>query len=125
MAKVILVVDDNAMNTKLMTILLESAGFQVDAAANAREARVAVDRRRPDLVLMDLQMPEVDGYTLTAEFRKRPDLKTVPILAVTAAAMRGDEQRALTSGCDGYITKPIDTRAFAARVAGFLSAAPA
>lgn len=120
MASLILVVDDNLTNMKLMHVLLELAGHEVVAAANAREARAAVDKRRPALILMDLQLPEVDGYALTREFRLRTDLKGVPILAVTASAMRGDEQRALDAGCDGYIAKPIDTRSFAGAVARFL-----
>ena len=98
MADHILVVDDNPANVKLMRVLLTSAGFQVETANNGAEARLAVNRSVPALILMDLQMPDVDGYTLTAEFKARPDLHAVPIVAVTASAMRGDEERALRHG---------------------------
>lgn len=120
MADHILVVDDNPMNAKLMRVLLVSAGFQVEVAANGAEARLAVNRAKPALILMDLQMPDVDGYTLTREFKAHPDLSAVPIVAVTASAMRGDEERALRHGCDGYVSKPIDTRAFVQTVTRFL-----
>jgi len=121
MANRILVVDDNPLNTKLMKVVLEAGGHLVDTAIDADEARVAVGKQIPDLILMDLQMPKVDGYTLTTELKARAELKAVPIIAVTASAMRGDEQRALNAGCDGYVTKPIDTRAFSAMVAKMLA----
>ena len=122
MADLILVVDDNPLNAKLMRVLLFSAGFQVETAANGAEARLAVNRQIPSLILMDLQMPDIDGYTLTEEFKARPELRSVPVVAVTASAMRGDEERALSRGCDGYISKPIDTRTFVRTVSRFLPA---
>ncbi len=120
MAELILVVDDNPANSKLMRVLLQHAGYSVETAANAREARAVVDAQTPALILMDVQMPDVDGYTLTKEFKARPLLQRVPIVAVTASAMRGDAEIALQRGCDGYVSKPIDTRTFVATVARFL-----
>lgn len=116
MAELVLVVDDNAANTRLLEALLESAGYEVMTAADADGARRAIDDRRPGLVLMDLQLPGTDGFTLTAELKARPELRDVPIIAVTAFAMRGDDERARLAGCDAYITKPIDTRAFVVTV---------
>jgi CheY-like chemotaxis protein len=117
---VVLIVDDNPANTKLVRALLESQGYEVDCAAHANEARRAIERRVPALVLMDLQLPEIDGYELTREFRRTEALRQVPILAVTASAMRGDEQRALDAGCNGYIAKPINTRTFVGTISAFM-----
>lgn len=119
MAELVLVVDDNLMNQRLLGTLLALAGYEVEYAADADQARTVVNRRTPRLILMDLQLPRVDGLTLTAEFKARDDLRAVPIVAVTASAMRGDEERARSAGCDGYISKPIDTRTFAKQVAGY------
>ena len=108
----ILVVDDNELNVKLLRWLLEKNGYDVHTAGDAKTARVSVRAVRPDLVLMDIQLPDVDGLQLTREFKADPELRHIPVVAVTSYAMKGDRQKSLDAGCDGYITKPIDTRQF-------------
>lgn len=115
----ILVVDDNPANVKLVTFVLGAKGFEVRAAGNAEEALAAIAGWSPRLVLMDLQLPGTDGLTLTRRLRADARTSSLIIVAFTAYAMRGDEEKARAAGCDGYITKPIDTRTFGARVAAF------
>ena len=105
----ILVVDDNHTNLKLARILLESEGYEVVAAQDAEEALLLLETCLPRLILMDLQLPGMDGLELTRRLKADPRTRAIPILAVTSYAMLGDEQRALAAGCDGYVTKPIDT----------------
>jgi len=116
----ILVVDDNPTNLKLAVDVLEFEGYEVLGAANAEEAEVIIQRGRLDLILMDIQMPGMDGLTLTRKLKADAAVRDIPIVAMTSFAMKGDEQKALSAGCDGYITKPIDTRRLPAQVAGFL-----
>src|SRR3981081_4565771 len=106
----ILIVDDNEANLKLLRWLLEKKGYEVHTACDALTARASIRAVRPRLVLMDIQLPDVDGLELTREFKADPGLRDIPVVAVTSYAMKGDEQKALDAGCDGYITKPIDTR---------------
>jgi CheY-like chemotaxis protein len=106
----ILIVDDNASNTKLLAFLLTSKGYTVRTAASAIEALAVLDEFLPRLILMDIQLPGMDGLALTRQLKADPRTRAIPIIAATAYAMKGDEQRALDAGCDGYITKPIDTR---------------
>ena len=106
----ILVVDDNELNVKLLRYILEKRGYTVRTASNAAEARTSMRAQPPRLVLMDVQMPDVDGLTLTREFKADPALRDIPVIAVTSHAMTGDEERCRAAGCDGYITKPIDPR---------------
>jgi len=107
----ILVVDDNVTNLKLIEYLLKAKGYDVLTAIDADSALDAVRAQRPALVLMDLQLPGMDGLELTRKLKSDPSTAAIAIVAVTAYAMKGDEQRALDAGCDGYIAKPIDTRA--------------
>lgn len=107
----ILVVDDNVTNLKLIEYLLMAKGYDVLTAVDAESALEAVRDKRPALVLMDLQLPGMDGLELTKKLKSDPSTRGIVIVAVTAYAMKGDEQRALDAGCDGYIAKPIDTRA--------------
>lgn len=107
----ILVVDDNVTNLKLIEYLLKAKGYDVLTAFDAETALEAVRMQRPSLVLMDLQLPGMDGLELTRKLKADPSTQKIVIVAVTAYAMKGDEQRALDAGCDGYIAKPIDTRA--------------
>ena len=107
----ILVVDDNPMNLKLVRVLLETEGYDVRTAADAEEALAALDAFRPRLILMDLQLPGMDGLALTRRLKADPARRDIVILALTSYAMKGDEEKALHAGCDGYLTKPIDTRA--------------
>lgn len=118
----ILVVDDNAVNQKLARVALEVAGFEVRVAADAAETEAAVAAALPDLILMDVQLPGVDGLTLTRRLKADPKTRGIVIVALTAYAMKGDEQKAREAGCDGYIAKPIDTRALPVLVAGHLEA---
>ena len=108
----ILIVDDNELNLKLLRWLLEKNGYEVHTAGDAKTARVSVRAVRPRLVLMDIQLPDIDGLQLTREFKTDPELRDIPVVAVTSYAMKGDRQKSLDAGCDGYITKPIDTRQF-------------
>jgi CheY-like chemotaxis protein len=116
----ILVVDDNATNLKLVRVLLMARGYDVEVAADAEEALAALQDRHPRLILMDLQLPGMDGLTLTRRLKADPSTKDIVIIAVTAYAMKGDEQKARVAGCDGYITKPIDVETLPVTVADHL-----
>jgi CheY-like chemotaxis protein len=116
----ILVVDDNSSNLKLFTFLLTTPGHVVTTAGNAKEALDVLGRITPDLIIMDLQLPDVDGLTLTRQLKADPKMKDIPIVAVTASAMKGDEEKALAAGVDGYMSKPVEKRAFRAMVARYL-----
>jgi two-component system, cell cycle response regulator DivK len=118
----ILVVDDNAANVKLASFVLKARGYEVRVASNAEEAMEEITGHRPKLILMDVQMPGTDGLTLTRLLKAAPETKDLIIVAFTAYAMEGDAQRAREAGCDGYLSKPIDTRIFAEQVAAFLTA---
>jgi CheY-like chemotaxis protein len=120
MSHSILVVDDNPSNLKLFTLLLAVPGYDVTTARNAEEALAALERAQPELILMDLQLPDIDGLTLTRRLKQDPRLQHTAIVAVTASAMKGDEEKALAAGVDGYMTKPLDKRAFRAMVKGYL-----
>lgn len=106
----ILIVDDNPINLKLARSVLEIAGYQIDAAVDADDALEYLNAIRPDLILMDIAMPGMDGLTLTRKLKADPRWLDIPIIALTAFAMLTDEKQALDAGCDGYLTKPIDTR---------------
>jgi len=121
----VLVVDDNPTNLKLLSYVLASRGYAVQTAADATSAMAALRARRPRLILMDLQLPGLDGLELSRSLKADPATRDIIIVAVTAYAMKGDEERALAAGCNGYIAKPIDTRTFPALIAGYLSATPA
>ena len=123
MKKRILVVEDNLLNLELVTDLLEADGFIVCHAHTAEEGFRAARELSPDLILMDLSLPGLDGLAATRALREDPATHHLTIIVLTAHAMRGDEALALRAGCDGYLTKPIDTRTFAAKVAAFIAAA--
>jgi CheY-like chemotaxis protein len=112
----ILVVDDNAMNLELASFLLSSDGWDVAQAKNAEEAMACLERFQPEAVLMDIQLPDVDGLAATRQIKERLHDRPVPVIAFTAYAMRGDKARLLAAGCDGYIAKPIDVATFCAEV---------
>ena len=118
----ILVVDDNPTNLKLAADVLEMAGYSTIKAADAEEAQKILQQTTPDLILMDIALPGMDGLTLTRKLKADKRLQHVPVIALTAFAMKGDDQKALDAGCSGYITKPIDTRKLAQRVSDFLKA---
>ena len=104
----ILYVEDNPDNRLLVKRILLAEDYSLLEATDATEALNVLERTRPDLILMDINMPDVDGYTLTAMIKSMPGFERVPILAVTANVMRGDRERTLEAGCDGYIQKPLD-----------------
>jgi CheY-like chemotaxis protein len=120
----ILIVDDNPANLKLARVLLTGEGYEVRTAADAEEALRVLQQFRPRLILMDLQMPGMDGFALTRRLKGDPATKGILILALTAYAMKGDEEKALAAGCDGYVAKPIDTRALPALIARHLAGSP-
>jgi len=119
----ILVVEDNPANQVLIQFTLESSGYQVELAGSAREALASIARRRPDLILMDIQLPGQDGLSLTRQLKADPAVKAIPVVALTARAMAGDRELALAAGCSGYISKPIDTRTIADEVDRYLGSA--
>jgi two-component system, cell cycle response regulator DivK len=120
MTRSILVVDDNPSNLKLFKYLLALPGYEVTTASNAEQALEVLGQLVPHLILMDLQLPDVDGLTLTRQLKADPRMKDVLIVAVTASAMKGDEERARAAGVDGYMSKPVEKRAFRAMVASYL-----
>ncbi|HVT60330.1 MAG TPA: response regulator [Thermoanaerobaculia bacterium] len=119
-AEQILIVDDNPANLKLARVLLAAEGYEVRVAADAEEALAVLAGFSPLLILMDLQLPGMDGLTLTRRLKEDPGTHEVIIVALTADAMKGDEQKALAAGCDAYVAKPIDTRALPREIARFL-----
>lgn len=116
----ILIVDDNPVNLKLVSHVLESAGFVTEQAVDAEQAQRLLEQGVPDLILMDIGLPGMDGLSLTRLLKADPRLKAIPVIAVTAFAMKGDDSKAIAAGCEGYITKPINTRTFAQQVLRFL-----
>ncbi len=119
----VLVIEDNHINLELVTDLLEAAGFEVYAAANAEDGLQAAKLMVPDLVLMDLSLPGMDGLAATRALRASPATCHLPIVALTAHAMKGDQDIAERAGCNGYLTKPIDTRTFVSSVTSFITMA--
>src|SRR5438477_8239391 len=118
--KHILVVDDNPRNLKLAFDVLEDAGYELVEAADAEKAQIMIDRNLPDLILMDIALPGMDGLTLTRKIKANERTKHIRIIALTAFAMKGDDRKALAAGCEGYITKPIDIHQLTVQVAEIL-----
>jgi two-component system cell cycle response regulator len=116
----ILIVEDNPVNMELATDLLEPLGYVILPAGTAEEGIQLATHALPDLILMDVALPGMDGLSATQRLKGDPRTQHIPIVALTAHAMSGDEDRALAAGCAGYITKPIDIRGFRATVARFL-----
>jgi CheY-like chemotaxis protein len=117
----ILIVDDNPVNLKLASEVLEMEGHAVEKAVDAEQARELLRHSMPDLILMDIALPGMDGLTLTRILKADLRLKHIPVVALTAFAMKGDDRKAYEAGCDGYITKPIDTRELARQVGDVLA----
>jgi CheY-like chemotaxis protein len=111
-AGVVLVIEDNAMNLKLVRDLLSARGFSVLEAGTAREGIALARERRPDVILMDIRLPDIDGVRALGHLRALPETRAIPVAAVTANAMKGDRERLLAAGFDGYLPKPIDVRTF-------------
>ncbi len=118
--KTVLHVEDNNDNRLLVRRLLQAFGYNVIEAENAVQCRKLLETNTPDLILMDINMPDIDGYTLTYELKMMPQLMSVPIVAITANVMKGDRERTLSAGCDGYIEKPIDVDKFIEQVERFI-----
>ena len=118
----ILVVEDNEANQMLTRAVLELAGFAVEVAGSAPEALERISERKPNMILMDVQLPGQDGLSFTRQLKSDPAFATIPVVALTAHAMQGDRELALRAGCVGYIAKPIDTRTFGAVVSQLLRA---
>jgi CheY-like chemotaxis protein len=118
--KRILVVEDNEMNLELVTDILESEGYEVIQAGNGNDALELANSRRPDLILMDIQLPEMDGLEVTRLLKGNEGTRHIKVVALTAHAMRGDEEKARKAGCSGYIPKPINTREFPGVIRGYL-----
>jgi two-component system cell cycle response regulator DivK len=119
-AKTVLIVEDNELNMKLFNDLLEAFGYKT---VKTRDGRKAVDLARehmPDLIIMDIQLPEISGLKVTQMLKEDPDLAAIPVVAVTAFAMRGDEQRIRAGGCEAYLSKPISVSSFIETVRRFI-----
>lgn len=119
-SELVLVVDDNPANLKLARLVLSLEGYTVRTAVDAEQAQIALQAFQPALILMDIQLPGMDGLQLTRLIKANPATSHIVVIAVTAYAMRGDEERARAAGCDGYVTKPINTRTLAITVASYL-----
>ncbi len=117
----ILIVDDNPIDLKLASEILKGHGFDVDVAADAEEAQRILLGRVPDLIVTDIALPGMDGLTFTRRLKVDERLRHVPVVALTAFALKGDEERAAAAGCRGYIVKPIDIRQFADQIGGMLA----
>jgi CheY-like chemotaxis protein len=116
----VLIVDDNPQNLKLIRVLLSSEGFGVRTAADAHEAESILRDCHPQLILMDIQLPGIDGLELTRRLKSDPTTRDIKVVGLTAYAMKGDEERIRAAGCDGYIAKPVDTRTLPQMVRGYL-----
>jgi CheY-like chemotaxis protein len=118
----VLIVDDNPIDLKLTSTLLGVRGFEVETAVDAEQAQLLLRRMVPDLMVVDIALPGMDGLTLTRLVKSDPRLAQVPVVALTAFAKRGDEERAQLAGCERYFIKPIDTKSFAGEIAETLAA---
>jgi len=120
MSKRILVVEDTEDNRQIIRDLLSSVGYELIEAADGAEGVAMAQSQRPDLILMDIQLPQMDGYEATRRIRAIPDLARVPIIAVTSYALSGDEAKTREAGCDGYVAKPFSPRQLLAKIREFL-----
>lgn len=124
MGRKILIIEDNEQNLYLIVFILEKAGHQVVQARSGPEGIACAKKEPPELILLDIQLPEMDGYTIARELKKCPDLTEVPIVAVTSYAMVGDREKAIEAGCVGYIEKPINPGTFLDEIGQFLTENP-
>jgi len=122
MSKRILIIEDQEDNRAILRDLLSQAGYELIEAADGEEGVKLAEQERPDLILMDIQLPVIDGYEATRRIKAKPELKTIPIIAVTSYALSGDEAKARAAGCDGYVTKPFSPRDLLAKVRAYLPA---
>jgi two-component system cell cycle response regulator DivK len=117
---IVLYIEDNMDNRMLVRRVLEADGFTVIECPNPNQAIALAQQVQPNIILMDINMPEVDGYTLTARMKSASGIENVPIIALTANVMRGDRERSLEAGCDGYIQKPIDIDTITSQIERYL-----
>jgi two-component system cell cycle response regulator DivK len=120
MSKRILIIEDQEDNRRILRDLLSSAGYELIEAVNGEEGVGLAEAQRPDLILMDIELPVLDGYEATRRIKANPALTRIPIIAVTSYALSGDEAKAREAGCDGYVTKPFSPRALLAKVREYL-----
>jgi two-component system cell cycle response regulator DivK len=120
MSKRILVVEDQEDNRKIVRDLVTASGYELVEAATGEEGLEVAARERPDLILMDIQLPGIDGYEVTRRIKANPQLRQIPIIAVTSYALSGDDKKAFAAGCDGYVTKPFSPRLLLAKIKEYL-----
>lgn len=120
MSKLVLVVEDQEDNRRIMRDLLTSGGYEVMEAVTGEEGVAAAESHRPDLILMDIQLPGVDGYEATRQIKANPDLHHIPIIVVTSYALSGDDVKAYEAGCDDYVSKPFSPRELLAKIREYL-----
>ena len=120
MAHRVLIVEDNELNMKLFHDLLEASGMEILETRNGIDALKVAKAERPDLIVMDIQLPEMSGLEVTERIKSDPDLKPIPVIAVTAFAMKGDEERIRAAGCEAYLSKPISIDRFISTIKSFL-----
>jgi two-component system, cell cycle response regulator DivK len=116
MSKRILVIEDQEDNRRILRDLLTSAGYEMIEALTGEEGMISAETHRPDLILMDIQLPGLDGYEATRRIKANPALRPIPIIAVTSYALTGDEMKAREAGCDAYVTKPFSPRSLLAKI---------
>jgi len=122
MPKTVMIVEDNELNMKLFHDLLEARGYRTVETRSGVEALELARAHRPDLIIMDIQLPEISGLDVTRRLKADPELKAIPVVAVTAFAMKGDEERIRAAGCEGYLSKPISVAKFLQTVQQFVGA---
>jgi two-component system cell cycle response regulator DivK len=123
MSKTVLIVEDNELNMKLFHDLLEAQGYETLQTREGLQALALAREHRPDLILMDIQLPEISGLEVVKWLKEDEELSSIPVIAVTAFAMKGDEERILEGGCEAYLSKPISVMSFIETVKGFLAEA--
>ena len=120
MSKRVLVIEDQEDNRRILRDLLATAGYEILEAVTGEEGVVAAEANRPDLILMDIDLPGLNGYETTRQIKANPTLAKIPIIAVTSYALSGDDQKAFAAGCDAYVTKPFSPRALLAKIREYL-----
>jgi CheY-like chemotaxis protein len=123
MKKKVLIIEDNEQNMYMLTYLLESENYEIIQAFNGTSGITAAKSNKPDIILLDIQLPEMDGYTVAVKLKENEELKNIPIIAVTSYAMPGDKEKAIESGATGYIEKPINPDTFISQMESFLTTA--
>jgi two-component system cell cycle response regulator DivK len=124
MKKRILAIEDHAENRRILGYLLASAGFEMIEAVTGEEGVAAAEKERPDLIIMDIQLPGLDGYEATRRIKANPALRHIPIIVVTSYALSGDDVKAFEAGCDAYVTKPFVPRELLAKIRMYLAQQP-